>query len=153
MATATNTTVELAPQPAAPRTELPRVLYAMLMRPGHKFGSMEEQVLTLAGRFRAEGSAFVPLFISGPDEGSVDFYRERGFDAEILDLRRVRPGTLARLWTVLRRHRIDVLHWNFTSPLGNAYLWWLSLLRPTLRHYYTDHISRTVPRPSPPRGV
>jgi glycosyltransferase involved in cell wall biosynthesis len=149
MATATDFLLKPAPPRLAP---LPRVLYAMLMRPGHKFGSMEEQVLTLAGRFRTEGSAFVPLFISGPGDGSVDFYRARGIDAEVLDLRRLRPGTLMRLLGILSRHRIDVIHWNFTSPLGNQYLWPLTLLRPTLRHYYTDHISRTLPIPPPARG-
>lgn len=140
----------LAPPRSAP---LPRVLYALLMRAGHKFGSIEEQIVALAGRFRAEGSVFVPLFISAAGEGSVDFYRARGIDAEMLDLRRLRPGPLARLWRLVGRHRIDVVHWNFTSPLGNAYLWWLSLMRPALRHYFTDHISRTLPVPPPSRGV
>jgi glycosyltransferase involved in cell wall biosynthesis len=149
MATATDVLLKPAPPRLAP---LPRVLYAMLMRPGHKFGSMEEQVVTLAGQFRAEGSAFVPLFISGPGDGSVDFYRDRGLDAEILDLRRLRPGTLIRLLGILSRHRIDVIHWNFTSPLGNPYLWPLTVLRPTLKHYYTDHISRTLPVPPPALG-
>ena len=156
MPSAGNLVLPPAPQrpPVQPQlAPLPRVLYALLMRPGHKLGSAEEQVIALAGRFRAEGSIFVPLFITGPGEGSVDFYRERGIDAEMLDMRRLRPSTLARLWSILRRYRIDVLHWNFTSPLGNPYVWWLSLLRPTLRHYYTDHISRTVPRPPPPQGM
>jgi glycosyltransferase involved in cell wall biosynthesis len=132
---------------------LPRVLYVLVMRPGHKFGSIEEQIVALADRFRAEGSVFVPLFSTAVGDGSVDFYRARGIDAEMVDLRRMRPGTLVRLWRILRRHRIDVIHWNFTSPLGNPYLWWLSLMRPALRHYYTDHISRTLPIAPPARGL
>jgi glycosyltransferase involved in cell wall biosynthesis len=148
----------LALEPAVPRimprpAALPRVLYALLMNPGHKFGSIEEQLLALADRFRAAGSLFVPLFISGAGAGSVDFYRARGIEAESLDLRRLRPGTLARLCRVVSRHRIDVMHWNFTSPLGNPYLWWLTLLRPGLAHYFTDHISRLLPMPAPPEGV
>src|SRR5437867_275387 len=83
-----------AATPAVARAPLPRVLYALTLKPGHKFGSMEEQVVTLAARFRAEGSLLLPLFICDPKAGRVDFYREQGIDAEMLDLGRFRFGTL-----------------------------------------------------------
>jgi glycosyltransferase involved in cell wall biosynthesis len=52
----------------------------------------------------------------------------------------------------LKEHHIEVVHWNFTSPLGNSYLWWLTLLCPSVAHYFTDHNSRWLPLPAPPRG-
>ena len=36
------------------------------------------------------------------------------------------------------------------APLGNRFLWWLTLLRPRLRHFLTDHNSRPLPLPPPP---
>ncbi len=131
---------------------LPRVLYTLLLNPGHKFGSIEEQIVTLAARFQTEDSLFLPLFISSAADANVEFYRQRGIEAECLDLTRVRPAMLRRLLGLLSTHRIDVVHWNFTSPLGNAYLWLLTLLRPGLRHFFTDHISRVLPLPAPPQG-
>jgi glycosyltransferase involved in cell wall biosynthesis len=135
--------------PAAP---LPRVLYVLNLNPGHKFGSIEEQVLVLADRFRAEGSLFLPLFSCEPAQAKLDFFRERGVEAEATQLGKFRWSSLRRLRRVLRAHRIDVIHWNFTSPLGNPYLWSLALLRPALRHYFTDHISRLLPLTPPSRG-
>jgi glycosyltransferase involved in cell wall biosynthesis len=155
MAAAGNLQLEpprLAPPPQRPqRATLPRVLYALALTPGHKFGSIEEQIVTLAERFRAEGSLFLPLFLCGPG-GSVDFYRTQGIEAESLEWRPRRLGNLRRLLGILRRYQVDVVHWNFTSPLGNPYLGWLSLLRPGLRHFLTDHISRPWPIPAPARG-
>ena len=131
-------------------TPLPRVLYTLALKPGHKFGSIEEQILTLAAQFREAGSVFLPLFSCPAGEGDLRFFQAHGVDAECLDLRRFRWSVLGRLLRVVRERRINVIHWNFTSPLGNAYLWWLTLLRPSVRHYYTDHISRTPPLHGPP---
>src|SRR5437660_534105 len=132
----------LQSRPRADRAErtapLPRVLYALALKPGHIFGSIEEQILTLAARFRDEGSLFLPLFLCEPEAGDLGFFRARGVEAECLSPDRLRWPALRRLLGLLREHRIDAIHWNFTSPLGNAYLWWLTLLRPSLRHYFTD---------------
>jgi glycosyltransferase involved in cell wall biosynthesis len=139
---------------AAPRApSLPRVLYALQLNPGHKSGSLEEQMLTLAARFRAEGGLFLPLFLSNAPDDCLDFYRHRDTPAECLDLSRVRPGTMQRLLALLRTHQIDIVHWNFTAPLSNSYVWWLTLLHPGLRHFFTDHISRSAPMASPPGRV
>src|ERR1700722_13267982 len=81
---------ELAPKAA----RLPRILYALSLNPGHKFGSIEEQILTLSARFAHEGSLLLPLFICGDHDGKLDFYIERGVQAERLDLSRFRWGTL-----------------------------------------------------------
>jgi L-malate glycosyltransferase len=139
--------------PAAGRRPLPRVLYALMLDPGRKFGSMEEQLVLFADAFRAEGSLFLPLFISDPARASFDDYQKRGVDAECLDLRRFRLGTLLELRQMIGRHRIDIVHWNFVAPLSNGYLWGLSLLCPGVRHWYTDHNSRLLPLPPPPAGI
>jgi glycosyltransferase involved in cell wall biosynthesis len=131
---------------------LPRVLYAVQLNPGHKFGSIEEQIVTLAERFHSDGSLFLPLFVSTAPEENLVFYRERGIPAECFDLSRFRLSTLKRLIDFVRAHQIDVVHWNFTSPLGNPYLWWLTVLRPRLRHCFTDHVSRAVPTTATPHG-
>lgn len=135
-----------------PPTALPRVVYALSMEPGYKFGSIEDQILALAARFRAEGSLFLPLFLCDAAAGALDFFHRRGVAAEALDLRRLRWSGLRALARLVRRHRIDAIHWNFTSPLSNAYLWGLTLLRPGLRHYFTDHVSRPLPLPPVARG-
>jgi glycosyltransferase involved in cell wall biosynthesis len=135
------------------KTSLPRVLYAVALDPDKKFGSLEEQITFLARRFQAEESLFLPLFVCAPGPGKLDQFHERGVEAECLDLRRFHGASLPRLLRLLKEYRIEVVHWNFTSPLRNSYVWWLSLLRPRVAHYFTDHNSRWFPLPAPPRGV
>jgi glycosyltransferase involved in cell wall biosynthesis len=131
---------------------LPRVLYAVALDPGKKFGSMEEQIVLLSERFRAEGGLFLPQFIA--DAGAdVAQFRRRGIDAGCLDLRRFRWRALLGLRRLVRERRIDVVHWNFTPPLTNRHVWGLSLLAPRVRHWFTDHNSRHFPLPTPPAGA
>jgi glycosyltransferase involved in cell wall biosynthesis len=137
---------------AGPR-RLPRVLYALVLEPGRKFGSMEEQLVLLADAFRAEGGLFLPLFLSDPARASLGDYTRRGVAAECLDLSRFRIGTLLELRRLLRRERIDVVNWSFVSPIGNRYVWGLSVLCPGVRHWFTDHVSRYPPLPPPARGI
>jgi glycosyltransferase involved in cell wall biosynthesis len=131
---------------------LPRVLYAVALDPGNKIGSMEEQIVLLAQRFQAEESLFLPLFLCAPGPGKLDRFHERGVGAECLDLRRFRWSTLRRLLRLIKEHRVEVVHWNFTHPVRNSYLWWLTVLCPSVAHYFTDHSSRWFPLPAPPRG-
>ncbi len=70
-----------------------------------------------------------------------------------LDLLHFRPRTLGKLWRLLRRGRIDIVHWNMTSPLKNPYVWCLSLLLPRLRHFFTDHNSRDAQVYALPSGL
>lgn len=140
------------PGAAADRTRLPRVLYSLALDPSNKFGSMEEQIVLLAQRFREESGLFVPLFICDPAADLTSF-RQRGIDAYCLDLRRFRWHTYRQLSRLIREQRIDLIHWNFTPPLANRYVWALSLLRPSVHHWFTDHNSRLFPIPPPPSGA
>jgi glycosyltransferase involved in cell wall biosynthesis len=137
---------------AVRRAALPRVLYALVLDPDKKFGSMEEQIVVLAQRFHQEHSLFLPLFISNP-ASDVSQFRGQGVEAVCLDLQRFSWRTLLTLRRLLRERRIDIVHWNFMPPLTNQYVWALSLLTPGVRHWFTDHNSRLFPLPAPPTGV
>jgi glycosyltransferase involved in cell wall biosynthesis len=132
---------------------LPRVLYALGLDPGQKFGSLEEQLVLVAEAFRAENGLFLPLFISDPATASLDDYRSRGIPVECLDLRRFRLSTLLALRRIVCRERISVVHWNFVRPLENWYMWGLSFLLPHVQHWFTDHNSRLLPLSPPSRGA
>jgi glycosyltransferase involved in cell wall biosynthesis len=134
------------------RGRLARVLYALVLDPSKKFGSLEEQAFLLARACRDEGGLFLPLFQAAEDPGTVRRYAGAGLEVAFLDPAWSGPRRLWRLLGLVRRHRIEVVHWNFCPPLGNGLLWALSLLAPRLRHYFTDHNSRPVPLPPPPRG-
>jgi len=123
------------------------VLYAVALDPSRKFGSLEEQIFLLGKAFAARGSLFLPLFLCPPGPGKTARYHDAGLAAECLDLTHFRPGRLWQLVRLIRRQRIEIIHWNFTPPLLNRYLWGLTLLAPHLQHYFTDHNSRTVPLP------
>jgi glycosyltransferase involved in cell wall biosynthesis len=140
-----------APLLAERADRLQRVLYAINMDPTRKFGSLEEQMVVLAREFRARGSLFLPLFTCPEPAGPPTQWDALGVPVECLDLQRFRWSSLWRLVRLVRRHRIEVLHWNFSEPLSNRYLWLLTLLAPTVKHYYTDHVSRAQPLPPPAR--
>lgn len=137
------------PLPQSGSGRLKRVLFVLRLDPAGKFGSIEEQVLTLARSFRERDSLFLPVFLRPLDAESADQYAQEGLTAEALDLSHFRPGTLGRLLGLIRGHRIDVVHWNFYHPLLNRYLWALTLIRPGIEHYFTDHISRPGTGPEP----
>jgi glycosyltransferase involved in cell wall biosynthesis len=132
---------------------LHRVLYAIALDPDQKFGSLEEQICLLADAFRDLGSLFLPLFLCPPGPGKTRQFEERGVRAECLDLARFRFRALERLQKLIGRERIEVVHWNFTQPVSNPYLWSLTVLAPRVKHYYTDHISRPAPVPPARRGL
>lgn len=141
--------------PLQPRgdPELPRVLYILTMSPCRKYGSLEEQIVLLANAFsQARQGRFVPLFNCPAEEADTRQFTSRGIPAECLDLRTFHSSILWRLLTLTRQYGIQLVHWNFLHPLKNAYLWGLTLLAPWLRHWYTDHISRTGALPSPQAG-
>jgi glycosyltransferase involved in cell wall biosynthesis len=139
------------PYPAGRGTDiarpLPRVLYAADLEGSTKFGSLEEQTFLLAQEFRRQGSLLLPLF-RGP-AGPTPF-TDAGLEIEYLDLTRFRRAHLRRLLHVIDRQGIAAVHWHFYPPMTNPYVWWLSLLRPRLCHYYTDHNSRLGPTPVRP---
>jgi glycosyltransferase involved in cell wall biosynthesis len=127
---------------------LPRVLFAAEIDPSQKYGSFEEQTLSLGRAFRENSGVFIPLFSRGLGHEAGEDYRAHGLQAECLDLGRFRLATLMELARLVRRERIEVIHWNFYEPIRNGYVWGLSLLTPTVRHFFTDHTSR----PSAPAG-
>ncbi len=131
--------------PQAGAGRLRRVLFVLSLDPAGKFGSLEEQTFTLARSFRDRGSLFLPVYLRPLDAESASQYAREGLEAEGLDLVSFRLGTLRRLLALIRRHRIEIVHWNFYHPLFNAYLWALSALKPGIEHYFTDHISRPGP--------
>ena len=136
------------PQDVLPGS-LPQVLYVVVLDPRTKFGSLEEQIICMAQAFAMYGRLFYPLFScrEGIYENPL---QELGIEAECLDLRSFSWFRLVRLSRLISRHKITLVHWNFTEVLRNGYLWWLTILHPRVRHFYTDHISRTSgsPRPS-----
>ena len=131
---------------------LKRVLFVLALDPAGKFGSMEEQVLTLSRAFHERSGLFLPVFLRPLDPESAARYAKEGLAVESLDLRRFRIGTLRRLLHLVRSHEIEVVHWNFYHPLFNGYLWWVSVLSPRVQHFYTDHISRPRDEPATRRG-
>jgi len=69
-------------------------------------------------------------------------YSRAGLEVEALDLEQFRLGTLRHLVRLIWQHRIEIVHWNFYHPVFNGYLWALTVLKPGVEHYFTDHISR-----------
>ncbi len=120
---------------------LPRVLYAAALNPSIKFGSLEEQALELALAFRDSGGLFLPLFESPPTGDTAAAFLEAGVEADGLDLHDFSWSRLSQLLALIRKHRIDLVHWNFYHPM-NPYVAGLSLRAPHLRHVLTDHNSR-----------
>jgi glycosyltransferase involved in cell wall biosynthesis len=117
---------------------LPRTLAVLSLDPNQKFGSLEEQTLIFARAFRDRGSAFVPVFVSQPVGPVAEIFRREGLAAEGLDLEAFRPGALRALVRLADRHAIELVHWNFYSPL-TPYLFGVSALRPRVRHVFTQH--------------
>src|ERR1700722_12170499 len=102
---------------------LPRVLYAIKMDPTRKLGSLEEEIIYLARAFKSHGSLFCPLFICREEVGEVTPFDALGIESECLDLRTFSWSQLLRLSQLISRHKISLVHWNFTEMLGNGYLW------------------------------
>jgi glycosyltransferase involved in cell wall biosynthesis len=130
---------------APPR--LRRVLYAVHVDPSRKFGSMEEQAFLLASAFRERGGLFLPVFPAAPESVGRARYESAGLEVAALDLSRFRLKTLAQLLRLTARHGIEVVHWNFLPALANGYVWAMSVLAPSVKHYFTDHNSRQPDQP------
>jgi glycosyltransferase involved in cell wall biosynthesis len=134
--------MRMNPKKGVPPKALPRVLYAVVLDPTLKFGSLEEQIIRLARAFELNDGLFYPLFICPEGASGSTAFQEAGVEAECMDMRSFRWSLLARLSQLITERRITLVHWNFTEMLRNGYLWWLTLLHPNVRHWYTDHVSR-----------
>jgi glycosyltransferase involved in cell wall biosynthesis len=122
---------------------LPRTLGVFSLDANEKFGSLEEQTLFIARAFRDRGSAFIPVFAAEPVGEVAEIFRREHLAAEGLDLDAFHPSTLRALVRLVDRHGIELVHWNFYSPL-TPYLFGVSALRPRLRHVFTQHGSLWV---------
>lgn len=129
------------------RGRLRRVIYAAMLDPGQKFGSMEEQMLVLAKEFAREGGLLYPLFLCPDGPGKTRIFDDAGLSATCLDMSRFRLAALKKLVRLIRANGIEAIHWNFTEPISNAYLWWLTMLTPRVKHFFTEHTSRLSSRP------
>jgi glycosyltransferase involved in cell wall biosynthesis len=144
-----STAVEQAPRreadwPRPARARLRRTLFAIVLDPSQKFGSLEEQIYLQAKAFREQDSLFLPLFLTtSPADRVVPEFREAALPVECLALDGFRWSHFRRLLQVVSENRIEVVHWNFTPPLSNPYVWALTLFRPGVRHFFTDHNSRS----------
>jgi len=139
-------------EPRAEAGRLKRVLFVLKLDPAGKFGSIEEQTLTIARMFRDRGSLFLPVYLRPLDSESASPYLREGLPVEALDLSRFRLSVLGRLLQLVRKNRIEVVHWSFYHPVFNGYLWAVSALTPWVDHYFTDHISRPGVRAEPKAG-
>src|ERR1700686_831319 len=97
--------------------------------------------MCLASALKAQDSLFYPLFIAGDHRPGNMFCGSR-MEIEYADLRSFEWSRLIGLSRVIERHRISLIHWNFTEMISNGYLWWLSFLHPNVKHCHTDHNSR-----------
>ena len=129
-----------------------RVLYAAHVDPSRKFGSMEEQAFLLAAAFRERGGLFLPVFPAAPEGVGRAHYENAGLEFAALDLSQFRLKTLSRLLRLTAHYGIEVVHWNFFPALTNGYVWAMSVLAPSVQHFFTEHNSRP-PGVPPARAV
>lgn len=121
-----------------------RVLCPVSLGPQRKFGSLEEQIFTIARGVKDLGGFFLPLFRHPPGPEAAAAYRAAGLHFEHLNLSGFSFAILGRLIRLVYRHRIHVIHWNFYAPF-NWYYFALTMLTPGVKHYLTDHNSRDLP--------
>lgn len=133
-------------------TILPRVLYVTGHNPSVKFGSGEEQSALLGRGFEQAGGLFLPVF-SAPDADSLAMFQARGVRAACIDFDRFTLDRLRKLIRLVDENEIDIVHWSYFHPTRNPWMWALTIARPRLRHWYTDHVSRFFETTAPPLPV
>lgn len=129
-----------------------RVLYLVNLNPSQKFGTMEEQIFLLCSTVAHEGGLLLPVFIEPIGEKQGLRYQEAGLKTASLDLREFSLSKFMQLTRLIDLHRMTVVHWNMYPP-ANGYVFLLRLLRPSLKHYLTDHNSRPIQCARPIRGL
>lgn len=132
--------------------KLRRVLYITDLHPSMKFGSLDEQIFVLACAFKERGELFLPVFRAPLEAEAANRYAAAGLSAESLNLYKLSLPRLRRLLRLIRRHKIELIDWNFYSPV-NPYMLALALLAPGVKQYYTDHCSRPSNTSQPGNGV
>src|SRR5207244_10920599 len=98
------------------------ILYVIDLRPLGKFGSLEELTYIIASAVRQHDGFFLPVFRYALTPEVAAMYAAAGVPIEVLDLSRWTLHTLWRLARLVRRHRIELVHWNLYYPLKHRYL-------------------------------
>lgn len=127
--------------PASNSHRLRRVLFVVNLNPT-KFGSLEEQIFILAKTFKRHQSLFVPVFVRALREKDECAYQDAGLPVAHLDLNQFSVPTFLQLMRLIGCHRIEIVHWNLYNPM-NMYVGLLTIAKPHVMHFMTDHISRT----------
>ena len=109
-------------QTTGQRGRLKRVLYLMNCDPSRKLDSGTEQALTTARAFQSRGGLFLLAFVRPMKDQDAARYRSAGLICEPLDLKQFSWATLAALLSLIKRHDIEVVHWNLYHPL-NPRVW------------------------------
>src|SRR5215472_1541198 len=120
---------------------LRRVLFVVNLNPT-KFGSLEEQIFILAKTFKRHQSLFIPVFARALREKDECAYQDAGLPVAHLDLNQFSISTFLQLMRLIGRHKIEIVHWNLYNPV-NIYVGLLTIAKPHVMHFMTDHISRT----------
>ncbi|PWT72931.1 MAG: hypothetical protein C5B60_08860 [Chloroflexi bacterium] len=128
--------------PASNSIRLRRVLFVVNLNPT-KFGSLEEQIFILAHTFKRRHSLFVPVFVRPLREKNESAYQKAGLPVAHLDLKQFTISTSLKLMHLIDYHKIEIVHWNLYKPT-NIYVGLLTIARPRVMHFMTDHISRTL---------
>lgn len=127
--------------PASNSHRLRRVLFVVNLNPS-KFGSLEEQIFILAQTFKRQQSLFVPVFVRPLREKDEFAYQNAGLPVAHLDLKQFTVSTFLQLMRLIDCHKIEIVHWNLYNPM-NMYVGLLTIAKPRVMHFMTDHISRT----------
>ena len=118
-----------------------RVLYLVNLNPCQKFGTLEEQIFLIAKALSTEGGLLVPVFTREIDEVQGSRYRQAGLPIEALDLHSFQVPAFRKLLRLIDHYGVGWLHWHMYSTV-NLYVLLLRLVRPRVRHIFTDHTSR-----------
>jgi len=127
--------------PASNSNRLRRVLFVVNLNP-IKFGSLEEQIFILAKAFKRYQGLFVPVFVRALREKDECAYQDAGLPVAHLDFTQFTVSTFLQLMRLIDCHKIEIVHWNLYNPM-NIYVGMLTIARPRVMHFMTDHISRT----------
>ncbi len=128
------------------------MLYVLNHEPGVQYSSIEEQTVLLAEAFRREQGTFMVLFMPDSERADLLSLTSRGLLATYISPR-IGFSSFWKLSRLISHNKIEIVHWNFTSPLKNLYVWGLRIFHPTLMQWFTDHSSRpSYGRKMSPKG-
>src|SRR6267143_1244909 len=98
-----------SPRKHTPPKTLPRVLYAVVLDPTLKFGSLEEQIIRLARAFELHDSLFYQLFICREGTSECPSCQDAGVKSECMELRSFRWSRLVKLSRRITQRRLTLV--------------------------------------------